>query len=1296
MPTTAYYNYSQRCIRLADIGDDYKVVLHGSGKTTTCTKYAFHYQKKGWKPTLVYADTFRAGAFDQLKQNAIKAKIPFYGSYMESDPVIIAVEGVDRFKQENCDLIIVDTSGHQKQEASLFEEMRQVSYATKPDLVIFVMDSNIGQAAFDQAQTFKQSVSVGAVIITKTDGHAKGSGTLSAVAATKSLVIFIGTGEHMDEFEIFDVKPFVSRLLGMGDRSGFMDKIHEVVLTDQQPELIQKLSEGHFTLRIMYEQFQNILKMGLLGQVTLLSIEKDTLSVVMYVDSLSKCVMQDCVEDLITKLFGLYLKYKAPTSVKKLSWDGQGILRDDEGKYIARAEQAFASILIMNIFGVRPSMEDIRASIHNGWGLSASPIIGLMNARHVMIKMRVECDVIKALTQESLHIRGLFFKISRWSIDFDPKKDCRFAPVWVQFPQLKIYFFNPRFLKDLAGQVGRFLAIDSTTLSLSRSSTARVCVELDLLGPHRSSFWVNLPRIGRIWQRVIFERIPQYFSMSCLQGHAAKNCNKKMSMVVDKTAPSKVVESSNLHTAAAYVKTMHAPIDRDRGMKIDEVHIKAMQQEFGIELEGDDLLSEEEKVDREYPDDDGVPFLGALSDGELHSKFEGESSKAMVVSQTMGGANGFQFVKRKYHKRPAPPGERVIKIHYVGIVGIAEPFLDSSHVERIANKLGFSSWFTNNIDGDKIWLMWRDVFQVSVICASNQMLRCNVSMHNEWFCVLSVVYVKCDMADRRSLWDELVVLSNTICSPWLIGGDFNAARNASERLGGRAHNSIVVSDFEAMVQCSRLIEAPFYGSRFTWCNGQSGNFRIWGRLDRIFSNSELLSHYSGIKVSHLARICSDHAPLLVSFGTSGYSGPKAFKLLKMWDNHPEFCSFMKQMWPHGVFGTALTSLAYKLKVTTINRKLTELNNFSLPNDTTTSDLGVIHKAVISYYSEHLTSSPVTYDAELLQVIPQLVTYEDNNMLLAIPSLDEVYVSLKSIPTDSALETDGFSSSFFLFCWDLIKEMVKHFETVQSNTAWTVGQGNINFWHDNWLGDGCISDILDIETDQRILIKDMITVDDNVVWVPSIDSRFTIKTAWNLVRSQSILIDQMNSMWHKSRNAFKYDNIVMNASYIIAKMKQGLKDANLKFKVTKNCSYNESLTLQAMQISPKCVMPKQVRMVRWVHPLCGFKLNTDGSSILNPGPCGGGGVVEVDSLVLCKWLYSTSGVPWRRVNIWKQVLDICKTHGIRITYIYREGNKVADCLAKLASLLGDFEYCFFINFLEKLKQLLDLTKWGYLT
>jgi signal recognition particle subunit SRP54 len=156
------------------------VGLQGSGKTTTCTKMAYYYQKKGWKAGLVCADTFRAGAFDQLRQNAAKVKVPFYGSYTETDPVQIAREGVEKFKSEKFEIIIVDTSGRHKQEKALFDEMQQVYDVLQPNEAIFVLDGAIGQAAKDQAIAFRATVDVGSVIVTKLDGHAKGGGALSA------------------------------------------------------------------------------------------------------------------------------------------------------------------------------------------------------------------------------------------------------------------------------------------------------------------------------------------------------------------------------------------------------------------------------------------------------------------------------------------------------------------------------------------------------------------------------------------------------------------------------------------------------------------------------------------------------------------------------------------------------------------------------------------------------------------------------------------------------------------------------------------------------------------------------------------------------------------------------------------------------------------------------------------------------------------------------------------------------------------------------------------------------------
>ena len=243
------------------------VGLQGSGKTTSCVKYAYHFQRKGWKVALVCADTFRAGAFDQLRQNAAKIRVPFFGSHTETDPAKIAAEGVEVFKREKYEIIIVDTSGRHRQETALFDEMKQVAAAVEPDETIFVMDSHIGQACFDQAHAFHSAVPVGSVIVTKLDGHAKGGGALSAVAATNAPIVFVGTGEHLDNLEKFEAKGFVSRMLGMGDISGLVDTIKDAVSPEEQKEMMQRLQHGQFTMRDMYSQLQSVMKMGPLGNL---------------------------------------------------------------------------------------------------------------------------------------------------------------------------------------------------------------------------------------------------------------------------------------------------------------------------------------------------------------------------------------------------------------------------------------------------------------------------------------------------------------------------------------------------------------------------------------------------------------------------------------------------------------------------------------------------------------------------------------------------------------------------------------------------------------------------------------------------------------------------------------------------------------------------------------------------------------------------------------------------------------------------------------------------------------------
>ncbi|CAD7927994.1 unnamed protein product [Amoebophrya sp. A25] len=240
------------------------VGLQGAGKTTSCTKFAHYYARKGFKTALVCADTFRAGAFDQLKQNAAKVKIPFFGSYSDTDPVRIAEEGVEKFKAEKYEMIIVDTSGRHKQEQALFEEMEQVQEAVSPHEIVFVMDSHIGQACFDQARAFHDACgSIGSVIVTKLDGHAKGGGALSAVAATGAPIRFLGTGEHFQDFQMFDASSFVSKLLGLGDLKGLVTTLQDHMPDQKEQEkMVERMSQGEFSLRDFYQQLKTMMSMG--------------------------------------------------------------------------------------------------------------------------------------------------------------------------------------------------------------------------------------------------------------------------------------------------------------------------------------------------------------------------------------------------------------------------------------------------------------------------------------------------------------------------------------------------------------------------------------------------------------------------------------------------------------------------------------------------------------------------------------------------------------------------------------------------------------------------------------------------------------------------------------------------------------------------------------------------------------------------------------------------------------------------------------------------------------------------
>src|SRR5512136_127479 len=237
--------------------------LQGSGKTTTTAKLARYFQRKGMKAGVICADTFRPGAYDQLATLCGQSNIPCYGEPAEKVAEGIVERGLGSLAAS--EVILIDTQGRHALEKDLIEEIIRLKTISRADHRWLVIDAALGQQARDQARRFHEAIGIDGVIVTKMDGTAKGGGALSAVSETQSGIVFIGSGETIDDLERFDPDSFISRLLGMGDLKSLVERAEEAISTEDVD--VQGMLRGKFTLRDMYKQLDAVSRMGPLKQI---------------------------------------------------------------------------------------------------------------------------------------------------------------------------------------------------------------------------------------------------------------------------------------------------------------------------------------------------------------------------------------------------------------------------------------------------------------------------------------------------------------------------------------------------------------------------------------------------------------------------------------------------------------------------------------------------------------------------------------------------------------------------------------------------------------------------------------------------------------------------------------------------------------------------------------------------------------------------------------------------------------------------------------------------------------------
>jgi len=241
--------------------------LQGAGKTTTVGKLAKHLKEKRKKKVMVVsADVYRPAAIEQLKTLAEQTGVLFFPSAPEQKPVDIVRAAIDDARRSFADVLIVDTAGRLAIDEAMMAEIKALHAAVNPAETLFVVDSMTGQDAANTAKAFGEALPLTGVVLTKTDGDARGGAALSVRYVTGKPIKFTGTGEKVDGLDVFHPERVASRILDMGDVLSLVEQVEQQVDKDKAAKLAEKVAKGKkFDLNDMRDQLEQMQNMGGIG-----------------------------------------------------------------------------------------------------------------------------------------------------------------------------------------------------------------------------------------------------------------------------------------------------------------------------------------------------------------------------------------------------------------------------------------------------------------------------------------------------------------------------------------------------------------------------------------------------------------------------------------------------------------------------------------------------------------------------------------------------------------------------------------------------------------------------------------------------------------------------------------------------------------------------------------------------------------------------------------------------------------------------------------------------------------------
>lgn len=237
------------------------VGLQGAGKTTAAGKLALMLKKQGKKVLLIAADTYRPAAIKQLQVFGEKNSVDVFALEDKNSPVKIATDGISYALTNNFNVAIIDTAGRLNFDAQLMNELLEMKKVVRPQEILLVLDSMIGQEAVNIAQSFNDQIGIDGIIMTKLDSDTRGGAMLSVRAVTQKPIKFIGVGEKPEDLEQFYPNRIASRILGMGDILSVIEKA-QASFDDDMEDVQKKFLTNEFDLQDFYKQLKNVKKLG--------------------------------------------------------------------------------------------------------------------------------------------------------------------------------------------------------------------------------------------------------------------------------------------------------------------------------------------------------------------------------------------------------------------------------------------------------------------------------------------------------------------------------------------------------------------------------------------------------------------------------------------------------------------------------------------------------------------------------------------------------------------------------------------------------------------------------------------------------------------------------------------------------------------------------------------------------------------------------------------------------------------------------------------------------------------------